>query len=125
MSTSIYRYRKSVWYDQKPSHCYGWCMSTSGDYCVIALFSTKKRQSKFVCEINKRIEEWTKLYNHEREIFSGCEGEWEAMYISMLIGYGNEDNDWIIDELSSRMSEKLKTFLLKLSEEYDIISMIC
>lgn len=98
-------------------------MSISDDHYGITPFSSKKEQLKFVREINKRIKKWAKFYNHERETFSGCEGEWEAMYISMLID-GNEDNDWVIDELASGMSEKLQTFLRKLSEEYDIISMV-
>lgn len=120
MSTNIYEYRETVWFN-KATHHWGWHVSTSVDDKSIAMLSTKKDLNKLVSLVLRRMEK----EGHEPTHASGYIGEVEACFVLSQVA-GGENPHWFHEVLTDMAPDRteLWEFLMDIAKEQEVKDLI-
>lgn len=121
MATNIYPYRESVWYSDKPTHRWGWHLSTSSDDRSLAMLVSKKAADKLVRIVLKKMV----AAGFEPTHTSGFPGETEALFV--LAHYaGGDDQGWFYDVVVGMAPERtdLWDFLMGIVHDPEIAKLL-
>lgn len=111
MSTNIYPYRETIWYSDKPTHRWGWHLSTSSDDRSLAMLTNRKATDSLVQIVLGKM----KVAGFGPTCATGAVGEIEALFV-MAHYAGGDDQEWFYDVITHTAPDQanLWTFLLDL-----------
>lgn len=121
MSINIYPYRESVWYSDKPTHRWGWHLSTSSDDRSLAMLVSKKVANDLVKTVLKKMV----AAGFEPTHTSGFPGETEALFV-MSQYTGGDDLDWFHEVITDMAPDRtdLWEFLMDIVCDPEIIKLL-